>query len=323
MLTLGGDSGDYHALTTHLDLEVAVKPTLSITHTMQEGGVLHLVEGELNNVTCVAEGGFPRSEVFWTLGTSSSFTLLDAYDKISFIFSPTSYLVSSHSILSIQSTRALHMSMLYCTSVQYSTSTAEPVYTTSTHVSMLVHSSTQTATHSTLEPVLILIGGASLVILSMIAVWRHRDRETGDTSYLLSNERHNRGVCEIPRDTMAVLNIPENRSQVGMKKGESKALNCDLGMNINTTIQSNITLTRTENIRNVKRNNVKQYVDMKAPSYIFYFSKPKRIPPNPTFPHGIVDLPDECQKPNSCLRVQAMDPKCSVFYCNEGCFSVQ
>ena len=80
MLTL---SDDYEAVTTYLDLEVAVRPSMSISYdtggqTVVVGGQGHgnntttvhsvqVVEGEDKNFTCTAERGFPRPVFYWTL----------------------------------------------------------------------------------------------------------------------------------------------------------------------------------------------------------------------------------------------------------------
>ena len=87
MVTMGGD---YTTLTTYLDMEVAVRPRLSISHEgpgqgpqQVEEGIVHLVEGELNNFTCTAEQGFPRPKIQWAVGTSSSLTVLEPQNKVS------------------------------------------------------------------------------------------------------------------------------------------------------------------------------------------------------------------------------------------------
>ena len=86
MVTMGGD---YTTVTTYLDMEVAVRPRLSISHggpgqkpQQVEEGIVHLVEGELNNFTCTAEQGFPRPKIQWAVGTSYSLTVLEPHDKV-------------------------------------------------------------------------------------------------------------------------------------------------------------------------------------------------------------------------------------------------
>ena len=89
MITMGGD---YTTVTTYLDMEVGVRARLSISHGVPgqepqqvEGGIVHLVEGQLNHFTCTAENGFPRSRIQWVVGTSHSLTLLEPLDKVNML----------------------------------------------------------------------------------------------------------------------------------------------------------------------------------------------------------------------------------------------
>ena len=83
---------DYQAITTYIHLEVAVRPQVSIRHTAHglvgwedqqgAGRAVHLVEGEEQNFTCLAEEGFPRPDIHWTLGNYSTMTMVQGNSKV-------------------------------------------------------------------------------------------------------------------------------------------------------------------------------------------------------------------------------------------------
>ena len=83
---------DYQAITTFIHLEVVVRPQLSIRQAAHglagqggqqgEGRAAHLVEGEEQNFTCLAEQGFPRSDIHWSIGNTSALTMVQGNSKV-------------------------------------------------------------------------------------------------------------------------------------------------------------------------------------------------------------------------------------------------
>ena len=68
--------------------------------------------------------------------------------QASVFLSPTSYLMTTQSTLTLVPTTSMDRSMLYCSIVQHSSSAVHTVHTASTYVSILVHSRHSTGTHS-------------------------------------------------------------------------------------------------------------------------------------------------------------------------------
>jgi hypothetical protein len=143
---------DFEQQKTFVDLEVAVKPILSLIEavekTTNQGDltVINVKEGQLKTVRCVAETVFPRPEFSWTLsrGSPDNIIALDSHPMVT--ISPSSYLVtSSYTVMLNITSININQSILTCHTTQYDI-TGTILYITNVSTIIKVHP------HSPLPP---------------------------------------------------------------------------------------------------------------------------------------------------------------------------
>ena len=141
-------NNDYDTVRTYVDLQVAVKPQVSIgleiageTRDVFEDSdtvSIDLIVGEEKNFSCVAANGFPRSEIFWTMEKTSSPSLVQGSGQSQLQLSPDTYTMNTTYMITLHATMNYHNTTLTCHVTQY-TSTGTVQHTASVSIILLVH----------------------------------------------------------------------------------------------------------------------------------------------------------------------------------------
>ena len=137
---------DYETVRTYLDLQVAVRPLVSIswdsaglTHSVStDRHSVSMIAGEDKIFTCSALGGFPRSVISWTIEQSSSPSFSHHADQPELFLSSTTFTMNSTYSVTLHPTTALHNTTLTCHVTQHS-STGTVQHTDSLSIILQVH----------------------------------------------------------------------------------------------------------------------------------------------------------------------------------------
>ena len=149
MLTL---SEDYESLTTFADLQVALRPLVSLDYPAGGYAVvvpaghddhsnisrIMLVEGQDYNFTCMAERVFPRPVFYWTVDYKYSSQIVPVHGHPVITMSPSSYFFTSYHTITLSTSLMLNTTLLSCHVTQYHTRTGKTMGRTNMSVRLLV-----------------------------------------------------------------------------------------------------------------------------------------------------------------------------------------
>ena len=136
---------DYSSITTYIDLEVALPPSVSLTipddylsdnhssislpernissHPNSSVPKMFVEEGQSYNITCTARRVYPRPVFYWTVDYKYSPQIHSVHDHPTIIINSSTYFITSYHTITLSSSRMLNNSLLTCHVMQHHTRT--------------------------------------------------------------------------------------------------------------------------------------------------------------------------------------------------------